>query len=395
MKKQAKLIATSIFLISLILVFAIRGERRQDGEPFGKALPGTTAEQLTLFNAGKQEFEQVEEIEDGLGPIFNARSCAECHAIPAVGGSGFMNEVRAGREAEGAYDDLPGGSLYQLFSINPEKCQEVVPSNANIMAFRQATSLFGAGLIEAIPDETILARADPDDRNLDGISGRVHIVLDVPSNKMRVGRFGWKAQQASLLGFSADAYLNEMGITSDLAPRENAPNGDEAKLKLCDVVADPEDKRDPKTGRRGIDNFENFMRFLAPPPRGPITPQVMRGEALFNSIGCAQCHTPVMQTGDNRIEALNRKPVPLYSDLLLHDVETGDGIIQGAAPADVLRTPPLWGLRASGPYLHDGSAGTIEQAVLRHGGEAFTARFRYTMSATAQKRDLLAFLSSL
>jgi CxxC motif-containing protein (DUF1111 family) len=212
---------------------------------------------------------------------------------------------------------------------------------------------------------------------------------------MRVGRFGWKAQQASLLGFSADAYLNEMGITNDLALQENAPNDDEVRLRDCDQVPDPEDAPDAETGRRGIDNFENFMRFLGPPPRGEITAQVMRGEAIFREVGCAQCHTPAMQTGPNPIAPLDQKTVPLFSDLLLHDVGTGDGIVQGGAGADELRTSPLWGLRMSHPFLHDGSAATIEEAIRRHAGEATRVTRRFRRLRSAQREDLLAFLRSL
>ena len=395
MKRQVKLLVTSVFVVCVLSVFGIRGARSHEGPEFGDPLDGLYENELALFEAGKEDFEEVEEPDEGLGPLFNARSCGECHALAGVGGAGVMNEVRAGRIENNVFTDLPGGSLFQLFSVGGRRCQESIPDNANVMAFRQATPLFGSGLIEAIPDLTIQAQADPNDQNRDGISGRVHMVLDVATNRMRVGRFGWKAQQASLLGFSADAYLNEMGITSDLAPFENAPNGDAARLRDCDNVPDPEDRRDPKTGRRGIDNFENFMRFLGPPPRGAITAVVMRGESLFTSVGCAMCHTPGMQTGDNAIAALSRKPVPLFSDLLLHDVGTGDSIAQGGAGTDEIRTAPLWGLRMSAPYLHDGSAVRIEDAIARHAGESKTIIARYSALSATDKRDLVAFLLSL
>jgi CxxC motif-containing protein (DUF1111 family) len=212
---------------------------------------------------------------------------------------------------------------------------------------------------------------------------------------MRVGRFGWKAQQATLLGFAGDAYLNEMGITNDFGRAENAPNGDDERVMACDQVADPEDAPDPMTGRRGVDNLENVMKFLGPPPRGPITEAVTRGEAVFNAIGCATCHTPAMQTGANAIVALDRKTVPLYADLLLHDVGTGDGIPQAAAAANEIRTAPLWGLRASRPFLHDGSAATVEQAIFAHGGEASRVTQRFRELTAVEKADLLAFLESL
>lgn len=389
-----KLATVSLFL--LVSVFGFRGTRSQEAANFGDPLPGLTVGLLALFEEGKEDFEEVEEVDEGLGPTFNARGCAECHSMPAVGGAGTTNEVRAGRtDGAGSFSDLPGGSLFQIFAIDSEKCQEVLPVEANVIAFRQVQPLFGVGLIEAIPESAILAKADPNDRNGDGITGRAHMVLDAATNQMRVGRFGWKAQQASLLGFSADAYLNEMGITSDLAPRENAPNGNEAKLRECDTVADPEDQRDPMTGRRGIDNFENFMRLLGPPPRGPITAAVRRGEAMFNFAGCARCHTPVMQTGSHPIAALSNKPVPLFSDLLLHDIGTGDGIAQGGAAPSEIRTAPLWGLRVSAPYLHDGSAMTIEQAIIRHGNEAAQSKVFFNSLTQINRDDFLAFLRSL
>jgi CxxC motif-containing protein (DUF1111 family) len=395
MNRQVKLITTSIFTISIVCLLSLSGARSQGAAKFGDPLPGLTAEQMKLFLEGKEDFVSIEEPEDGLGPLFNARGCGECHAMPAVGGSSTAKEVRAGRvDPDGTYYDLPGGSLYQIFSISAE-CQEVIPSEANVIAFREVQPLFGLGLIEAIPDETILAAADPDDDDHDGISGRAAIVFDPASKSMRVGRFGWKDQQASLLAFSGDAYTNEMSITNDIAPTENAPNGDETRMASCDQLADPESTADPVTGRRAIDNFTNFMRFLGPPPRGPMTEAVRRGDAVFNSIGCAKCHTPTMQTGPSSIAALDRKIVPLYSDLLLHNIGTGDGIPQADAGKDQIRTPPLWGLRASRPFLHDGSAGTLERAILRHGGEATLVTLRFTLLRSSQRDDLLAFLESL
>jgi CxxC motif-containing protein (DUF1111 family) len=371
---------------------------------FGDPLPGLTAEQLELFEDGKLEFEEVDTVEDGLGPTFNGRGCAECHHQRAIGGASAQNnEVRAGQFANGAFVNLSGGSLFQINSIPPtSECGEVVPPEANVIARRQTQPLFGMGLMEAIPEATILARADPDDRNGDGISGRAPIVFDPATNSMRVGRFGWKSQVATLLTFSGDAYLNEMGITNDLFPQEEAPNGNTARLQACDTVPDPEDGREPETGRRGIDNFENFMRFLGPPPRGTINLDVIIGGVIFDYIGCDSCHTTRMMTGPNAIAALDRKAVVLWSDLLLHDVGDtngdgipGDGIPQGEAGPNELRTPPLWGLRASPPYLHDGSAPTIREAILRHAGEArrVVAFFRLLPAYAQQK--LMAFLESL
>ena len=254
--------------------------------------------------------------------------------------------------------------------------------------------MFGLGLIEAIPDDAILLNAAS--RKPDGITGRASIVLDVASGQRRVGRFGWKAQQATLLAFAADAYLNEVGITSRLFPQENAPNGDLHLLALCDVIADPEDDVDPVTGKADIDTFADFMRFLAPPPQLPLTDSASSGQALFKQIGCATCHTPVLYTGDSSVAALDRKPVRLFSDLLLHYMGTlGDGIAQGTANPREMRTAPLWGLRASAPYLHDGRAATVNAAIRAHDGEAAAPRDRYLRLSRTQRQQLQDFLNSI
>ena len=286
-----------------------------------------------------------------------------------------------------------GGSLLQQFAIDPGY-QEVIPPEANVTAQRQATPLFGLGLIEAVPDGAILQYAEC--RKPDGITGRPAIVPDVASGQQGVGRFGWKAQQATLLAFAADAYLNEVGITSRLFPQENAPNGDTSLLAVLDLVADPEDEVDPVSGNADIDTFAAFMRFLAPPPQSPMTTSANSGQTLFKQIGCATCHTPVMQTGKNSVEALDRKPVRLFSDLLLHDMGTlGDGIAQETATTREMRTAPLWGLRASAPYLHDGRAATVETAIRAHDGEARGVRERFLRLSPRQRQQLLDFLNSI
>jgi CxxC motif-containing protein (DUF1111 family) len=382
-------------LLAIVVIWVLNLGAVAVAQSFGDPLPGLTAEQMVLFDLGRDDFKENEGAADGLGPIFNSQACANCHRSPAMGGSSpTSNEVRAGQLINGQFFDLPGGSLFQSSALRSE-CKEEVPAEANVIALRQTQPLFGMGLVEAIPEATIRALADPDDRNADGISGRAATVFDTATNKTRLGRFGWKAQVASLLGFAGDAYLNEMGITNDLAPQENAPNGDTAKLIACDAVPDPEDQRDPVTGLRGIDKFENFMRLLGPPPRGKITDAVTAGEAVFSRIGCASCHTPVMITGRNAIAALDRKPVALFSDLLLHDVGTGDGIAQADAAPNEIRTAPLWGLRVSGPFLHDGSAQSVEDAILRHAGEASRVISNFRSLPAGEHDALMVFLGSL
>ena len=363
----------------------------------GSPLPGLSAQELELFRTGLDDFSEVESAADGLGPAFNGTSCAVCHSVPAIGGITAMTEVRAGhRDENGKFTELAGGTLFHLFSISNHRCQVQIPEEANVIARRAPIPLFGAGLVEAIPDEALIALEDPDDRNGDGISGRAARVVDLASGRVRIGRFGWKSQHATLLAFSADAYRNEMGITNDLFPDEVALGIDPEQLKLC---APPrkgvEDVRDRRTQLRGIDQFENFMRLLAPPERGTIDSSVLGGETIFASVGCQRCHTALLTTAPSKNPVFDRKPVRLYSDLLLHDVGTGDGIEQEAAASDEIRTPALWGLRFRRPLLHDGSSPTIDDAITKHGGEATSIVTRYRDLSPADQALLLAFLKSL
>ena len=304
-----------------------------------------------------------------------------------------MNEVRAGKLlSDGRFEELPGGSLMTLFSIPPHLAQEVIPAEANVVAFRRSLPLFGAGLIEAIPDQAIISLTMVP--KPPGVAGRTHLVTDVITGQPRVGRFGWKAQHATLRAFAGDAYRNEMGITNEVFPEEAAPNGNRELLHTVDLVPDPEDLPDPATGRSGVDKFANFMRLLAPPPRGEITESVKQGQEVFNRIGCASCHA-VLTTAPSNDPLFDRKPVSLFSDLLLHDIGTGDGIAQDDARPNEIRTPPLWGLRVRSPLLHDGRAPRIEDAIQAHGGEAMAVRSESDRLAPAERQALLDFLKSL
>lgn len=374
------------------LSFSQTGRQLLPGSP----LPGITPTEHEMFRLGLEDFTEVETAEDGLGPAFNGNSCAVCHSVPAIGGVSTMTEVRAGyRDENGKFTVLNGGTLYHLFSTPPHRCQVQIPAEANVIARRAPMPLFGAGLVEAIADETIIALEDPDDRDGDGIRGRAARITDVASRRERIGRFGWKAQHATLLGFAGDAYRNEMGITNDLFPDEVALGVDPERLRLCSPKRGIEDVRDRRTGLRGIDNFESFMKFLAPIERGPIDDSVRAGESLFKTIGCSSCHVPLLTTGPNANPLFDRKPVALYSNLLLHDIGTGDGIEQSAAGAGEIRTPALWGLRLRRPLLHDGSAATPEEAILRHGKEASIVTESYRTLPLALQRQLLTFLNSI
>lgn len=369
-----------------------QGRPSQPGNP----LPGITAHEFELFTVGQEDFLEVEDAGEGLGPVFNGLGCAQCHATPAVGGVSPVSEVRIGYVDEsGEFHVLGGDTLYHLFALPNQECQPMIPKEANVIARRIPIPLFGAGLVEAIPDETIAALEDPEDANGDGISGRAAWVEDVATGEKRVGRFGWKSQHATLLTFGADAYRNEMGITNDLFRNEVAAGIDPEALRLCDPAPDPEDGIEPLTGLRGIDAFEAFMKFLAPIDRELPAAEAVRGETVFDQIGCTSCHVPVLMTGRNSNPVFDRRPVPLYSDLLLHDIGTGDGIVQASALANEIRTPALWGLRFRRPLLHDGSAATHDEAVLRHSEEADNVAERYRALPVDERRALLAFLDSL
>ena len=381
--------------ITSALVVSGQTPQSTPGDPLPRILPI----ELIEFNEALGEFAAVETpLINGVGPAFNGTSCAGCHNVPAIGGSGVVLETRAAyRDVSGEFRALnpAGDTLIHLFSVPLHECQPLIPEDANVVAHRTSIPLFGAGLVEAISDETLRGLEDPLDRNGDGVRGRASIVVDLASGQRRVGRFGWKAQHATLLAFAADAYRNEMGRTNDLLPQEYVYGISDEQIRRCDQKPDPEDVRNPQTGRRGIDDFELFMRFLAPVSRGPIDDVVRDGERIFGAIGCAACHVPVLTTGPSANPVFHRQPVPLFSDLLLHDIGTGDGIPQAAARPEEIRTPALWGLRIRRPFLHDGSAATIEEAILRHGQEAELAQRGFLQLSPDDRGRLLAFLRSL
>ena len=391
MSKQDFVTAATLVFLGAVLAAQSAG---LPGEP----LAGVTPVEFEEFRLGLDDFLEVETSDEGLGPAYNGTSCGACHSVPAVGGAGHIAELRAARRGprgEFVPLDPSGETLFHLFSVPSHSCQPTIPAEATVFARRVPIPLFGAGLVEAIPDETLLALEDPVDRNRDGISGRAAIIADVASGERRVGRFGWKAQHATLLAFGADAYRNEMGITNDLFSTELAVGIPADRMRVCDLIPEVEDKRDPRTGRRGIDNFASFMKFLAPAGRGPIGEAARIGEQVFGAIGCAACHTPSLQTGPSSNPLFHHRQVPLFSDLLLHDIGTGDGIVQGAGAPEEIRTPALWGLRFRRPLLHDGSAATIEEAIGRHGNEAELARRGFERASESDRAALLAFLRSL
>jgi len=363
---------------------------------FGRPLAGITAAQQADFVQGSVDFGTVETPATGLGPIFNEVSCAACHSAPAPGGSSNRKVTRFGATSDGVFDPLTAldGTLLHARAIAPV-LREVVPAQANVVAQRLTPPLFGDGLIEAIPDSAIIANAQLP--KPPGIAGAVAMVTDVATGESRVGRFGWKAQHATLLSFSGDALNNEIGITNRLFPKAAAPDGNEALLaKFVSPNAPIEDQPNPATGLSEIDRVSHYMRLLAPPPGAPATAASLAGQKLFSALGCAACHTPSFSTGPNSVAALANQTVPLYSDLLLHDMGSlSDGIAQGAASPAQMKTPPLWGLNARALFLHDGRATTVGQAILDHAGEAANTKAAFQLLSPAEQSQLLAFLGTL
>jgi CxxC motif-containing protein (DUF1111 family) len=372
----------------------------------GAPLSGLTEQQLARFEIGRSLYITPVAIEEGLGPIMNKSNCGSCHANP-LGGWGAISVKRFGIDKKGVFMLYPGEtqSLAQELS-NSAFCAEVIPADATIVRTRLTNSSMAFGLVEAIPDAQIAANADPADANGDGISGRVHWVAaleDPAGSPLRAGRFGWKAQVATVLTFSADAARNEMGLTNRFSATENAPNGDAARLAVCDEVADPEDVLDAN-GHGFIDRVTDFQRFLAPPPQTPRSG--MTGEVLFNQVGCAQCHVAQYTTSaDPSLEAaIRNKTIRPYSDFLLHDMGLlADGISDGAATELEMRTPVLWGLRRRDPMLHNGAAsgGTFTARVLAaialHGpfGEGASSAAAVAALSPADQARLVKFLGSL
>lgn len=362
-------------------------------------LTDDSVEALRSFNDNRFIFEEVEAISDGLGPIYNAQSCRECHQNVVTGGASQIPVQRVGRQDGPQFFESLGGSIIHSRAIHP-KIVEHVPVEDTIRTFRIATSTLGAGYVEAVSNETLMAVSSAQPKSMRGVA-LMTPVLEA-DNAARIGRFGWKNQHASLESFSADAYLNEMGITSPLLPEENSSNGSD--VSEYDPVADPEDD--------GVDlvAFADFMRSTKAPSRGEITAEAQAGEAVFNNIGCNTCHVESLVTAPPGAvinggafmvpEALGNKRFHPYSDYLLHDVGTGDGIPVQSTPeyaftANLLRTAPLWGLRTRSRLMHDGLSFTREDAIRRHSGQASSVTRQYEALADDERGLLDAFLDSL
>jgi CxxC motif-containing protein (DUF1111 family) len=354
---------------------------------------------LRSFNDNRFIFEEVETIADGLGPTYNAQGCRECHQNVVTGGASQIAEHRTGRLAEGQFFESQGGSLIHSRATH-QNIVELVNFEDNVSTLRISTNTLGAGFVEAISNETLLRIRDSQPAAIRGTA--IFVPVLEANNVPRIGRFGWKNQHASLESFSADAYLNEMGITTPLFPDENTSAGRD--VSAFDPVADPEDD--------GVDviAFANFMRALKAPSRGRITTDVRAGEQLFKQVGCNGCHVDRIVTapagtlingGAIRVRAaVGNKIIHPYSDFLAHNIGTSDGIPIQPTPefaftANLMRTAPLWALRTRNRLMHDGLSFTKQEAIARHQGQAAGVTAAYNALSAAQKAQVLAFLDSL
>lgn len=414
---------------------------------FSRPISGLTREQERLFFVGNSFFNQnwvtapaSTTARDGLGPYFNARSCASCHfkdgrgRPPEFDGehpTGFLIRVsQPGRTLSGAVlpDPVYGGQLQDqaidtlapevVITIVYEEVPFVFPDGTTVqlrqpnyqfsnlaygalhpegaISARVANQMIGLGLLEAISEETLIALADPTDQNGDGISGRPNYVWDKFNHQMTIGRFGWKANQPHLLQQTADAFLGDIGITTSLNPHENCTH------EACEGLAHG---GSPEITDDDLLKVVLYSSTLAvPAQRDTDNPQVQQGGQLFQEIGCERCHTATLQTAVHpTIPALSHQTIHPYTDLLLHDMGEGlaDGRSDFQATGSEWRTPPLWGIglfqtvNGHTYYLHDGRARTLEEAILWHGGEAETARQNYIELTPAERDAILRFLNSL
>ena len=370
--------------------------------PSFASLTEQTVVPLRSFNDNRFVFEEVETAADGLGPVYNAQSCRECHQNVVTGGASQIAEHRTGHVANGAFFNSLGGSLIQSRATDADLVEHVLVSD-DIRTFRLSLNTLGDGFIEAIANTTITAIRDAQPAEMRGTAVLVPVLEG--DGSARIGRFGWKSQHASLVSFSADAYNNEMGITSPLLPEENTSNGRYVGFGSgYDAVPDPEDDG------TDVAAFASFMRSTKVPSRGAITGDVTAGQGVFNQIGCATCHVATIVTAPAGTvvnggaftipAALGNKIIHPYSDFLLHDVGTGDGIpllptADYAATANQIRTPPLWALRTRNRLMHDGLTFTTQDAIARHAGQATSVVTAYNALPDARKNQLLRFLDSL
>lgn len=413
--KKIKLTAVAFFVAVLALStasrFRVEGQSATEAPTGFDNLTNGLVNQAD-FDAARDGFAEQEVIDDGLGPVYNAQSCGECHQNPVTGAISQITELRAGHsDAVGNFVDAPGGSLINDRAINAA-IQERIPGTETIRTFRTSLNTLGDGFVECIDSNTLVAISNSQPAGMRGQFITVPVLE--AGGALRGGRFGWKNQHASLHSFSGDAYLNEMGITNRFFPVENTSLG--ASVAAFDTVSDSQPcvaqpsvncAEDPNDD---IAEFAEFMRATKAPPRDLAVANSADGVAgsnLFNSIGCATCHVrnittapagTVINGGAFTVPAaLGNKVIHPFGDFLLHDVGTGDGIVQngGQSTRNKVRTAPLWGVRTRDRLMHDGESLTRNEAILRHAGEATTVINNYRALSTTQKNQLITFLNSL
>jgi len=369
------------------------------------------------FEDNKFIFSERETIADGLGPTYNDVGCVECHQSIDVGGFGQQMEFRAGHLVNGQFVDAPGGQLIHARGTDSDIVEHISTAET-VKAFRVVTSAIGDGFVECIANQTLQNNVAVQPAGQQGVLTQVPVTE--ANNTLRIGRFGWKAQHASLLSFAGDAYLNEMGITNpfdgfggrssnaaDAGTHENPASTADGVINVTfpspfDPVADPEDDGDDVLA------FADFMAATRAPGRqNPIPAAATRGDSLFNSVGCAVCHTRTFTTAAAGTSinggafvvpaALGSKIIHPFSDFALHNIGTGDGIVQnaGQGSANMMRTAPLWGIRGRNRLMHEGLNITIFDSIQLHAGQATTARNNFNALTAAQRNDLIAFVLSL
>jgi CxxC motif-containing protein (DUF1111 family) len=366
------------------------------------------------FARDQEVYEENHSVQTGLGPVYNATACVSCHENPNSGAASQFTELRVGHKDENGNfvnptifindgkNTITGRSIVNDRAIGPE-AQEHIPATENIRALRAALNTLGDGFVEAIDDKTLIAIAEGQPELSEGrIHGEVvqAPIFEAPG-QTRVGRFGWKDQHSSLLSFIGDAYLNEMGITNRLRPTD--------VTTVLKTTKDPEDQPDD-LGLADIDHFAQFIRGTMVPPRDTAlaaTPAALRGGELFRRVGCGVCHVESIITApagtviDGGMftvpEALGDKIIHPFGDFLLHDIGTGDGIVQ-VGPQDTankLRTAPLWGLRTKPRFMHDLRSLSLEDAISRHEGEAREPAKRFRELSPEERQALITFLNTL
>lgn len=366
------------------------------------------------FQVDQQVFETIHDPTTGLGPVFNGRSCAECHQNPVSGGASQFTELRFGHLTNGTFTNptvtindgantITGRSIIDDRAIVPA-AQEHVPTTETLQERRAVLSALGDGFVEAVADTTLQEIAKLQPLLTRGrIQGEaVQSPIFEAAGQTGVGRFGWKAQHRSLLSFAADAYVNEMGVTSRLRMNDFTTVGK--------VTTDPEDHFDT-IGMEDIDHFAQFLRGTDAPPRDTNlqnTADAIAGETLFTEVGCAICHVPTLITapagtlingGQFAVPAaLGNKIFHPFGDYLMHDIGTAGGIVQTATEPETgnkLRTAALWGLHTRPRYMHDLESTTLADAIARHRGEAEHVKREFNELSDAQKQQVFTFLNSL